>query len=160
MTTTLMEWPEHLFGLPRFEPYELRQQSNLLTTAMASGRSRSRRISRNVPTLMTAEWTIPNENRDSFAGYIEYALQGGSVWFKMRVKTGNTLREHEVKFETNPLESEKPEFNKTTFKSTIRIRQLHRSSDEQVVAAVLAPMTLDEFVEGAEMNRYYTESWK
>ncbi|OCH31838.1 hypothetical protein A6E13_16595 [Aliivibrio fischeri] len=160
MTMTLMVWPEHRFGLPRFEPYELRQQSNLLTTAMASGRPRSRRISRNVPTLMTAEWTIHNDDRDAFAGYIEYALQGGAVWFTMRVKTGNTLREHEVKFETNPLESEKPGINKTTFKSTIRIRKLHRSSDEEVVGAVLAPMSLDEIVEGTEMNRYYTESWK
>ncbi|QKS98247.1 hypothetical protein HUO05_23915 (plasmid) [Vibrio alginolyticus] len=160
MTESLIKWPEHLFGLPRFEPYDLKQEPNMLVTKMASGRPRYRQISRNVPTYMTAEWTIDNNVRDDFAGFIGYALRGATKPFIMRIKTGNTLREHRVQFHSNPLESEKPGIKKTTFKSTIQIRRLHRSSDERVVDAVLAPMTLSEFVNQMDMSRYYTESWK
>ncbi|GAA4879775.1 hypothetical protein [Ferrimonas pelagia] len=162
MSLLTVDWPEEKFGLPQMESYTLKRQTNLLRTDMASGHVRQRRISRQVPTLMTAEWLLESDLRDDFIGFIDYALQGGVVWFRMPVLVGKALRLHDCRFLTHPADDETPGPMLTRFQSTIEVRQVYRSDDERIVSVILAPNTLDDCVAGTNdaMNSYYTASWK
>ncbi|NNN82144.1 hypothetical protein [Vibrio sp. 11-4(1)] len=160
MSMLTIDWPVHKFGAPLLAPYQLKRQPNILRTDMATGMARQRRIGQNVPTQMTAEWLIEADKRNDFVGFIDYALQGGVVWFKLPVLVGDQLIDHACRFVKHPAENETPKRRYSIFKSVIEIRKAYRSPDDAVVAAVLAPMTLDNFVEEINMSRYYTESWK
>lgn len=159
MSLLTIDWPVETFGAPLLAPYKLQRQPNILRTQMATGHARQRRISRHVPTKMTAEWIIEADKRNDFIGFIDYSLQGGVVWFNLPVLLGDQLIDHECRFVSHPADDEKPKRRYTIFKSIIEIRKAYRSPDESVVASVLAPNTLAEFVSGMNMSRYYTESW-
>ncbi|EKH9212919.1 hypothetical protein PAQ92_004709 [Vibrio parahaemolyticus] len=160
MSLLTINWPVETFGAPLLAPYKLQRQTNILRTEMATGYARQRRISQHVPTKMTAEWLIEADKRNDFVGFIDYAIQGGVVWFNLPVLVGDQLIDHECRFVSHPADDETPGRRYSIFKSIIEIRKAYRSPDEAVVASVLAPHTLDEFVAGVAMSRYYTESWK
>lgn len=160
MSLLTIDWPVDKFGLPLLAPYKLKRQPNILRTQMVNGYARQRRISQNVPTQMTADWLIEAENRNDFIGFIDYAIQGGVVWFNLPILVGGKLISHECRFVSHPADDETPSVRYSIFKSIIEVRQVTRSTDNIVVNAVLAPYNLQDFVAGISMKRHYTESWK
>ena len=155
---TLLIWPDCPYWQPLLTPYTLKRTANLLRTQMASGRARQRRINLSVPTIMTAEWVMPNQYRNDFIGFVDYGLSGGAVSFVMPVKVGNQLMNHQCRFISHPADDEKPDGMNIRFKAKIEIRQLYKAPAEKVVADLLAPGTLKEFVTDSDMNQYYIES--
>lgn len=159
--TAIIEWPTATFGAPLLKSYGLKRQSNLLRTEMATGHARQRQKTKSVvPTTMAAEWLIPAASRNDFVGFIDYALQGGTVYFSMPILVGDKVIDHRCRFITHPAEDETPTLRYTIFKSTIEVQRVYRSDDQRVVEGVLAPHTWPEFIDNADMSRYYTESWK
>ena len=157
---TLIIWPDRPYWQPLLTPYTLKRTVNLLRTQMASGRARQRRISQSVPTIMTAEWVMPNRYRNDFIGFVDYGLFGGAVSFVMPVKVGAQLIDHQCRLISHPADNEKPDGMHTRFKAMIEIRNLYRTPNKQVVINELLPKTLDKFVAGTDIDIYYTESWQ
>ena len=101
---------------------------------------------------------MPNQYRNDFIGFVDYGLSGGAVSFVMPVKVGNQLMNHQCRFISHPADDEKPDGMNIRFKAKIEIRQLYKAPAEKVVADLLAPGTLKEFVTDSDMNQYYIES--
>ncbi|PSW53065.1 hypothetical protein [Photobacterium leiognathi] len=161
LPSNLIPWPVDKFGAPLLKSYGLKRQANFLRTDMSTGHVRQRRITASqVPTTMSAEWLIPANHRNDFIGFIDYALQGGIAYFSMPILVGDKVIEHQCRFITHPAEDETPTLRYTVFKSQIEVKQVYRSDEDDVVNAILAPYTWNEFIGNVDMSRYYTESWK
>ena len=134
---------------PLLKPYTLNQQSNLLRTQMTAGNARVRKRFSNVPTTFTAEWLCKQSEALMLEGFVEHALNGGVNWFVMDILTPQGLVSHDVRFVSSPLEDCKP-YSAVfwQYKAHIEIKKRQTITEEQTVAQLLTPNTIEEFVTG------------
>ncbi len=127
---------------------------------MTSGRTRQRRRFLIVPAEQTLEWRLPKEQAAAFLGWVEHALAGGIKWFRLNQRTELGVIPVDIRMIQHPLENAKQKSGRFVYSVKCEIRQYPIQSEETTVGQILAPHTLDEFVAGVDMSRYYTESWK
>ncbi|AYO22429.1 hypothetical protein D0856_20945 [Vibrio owensii] len=149
-------------GLPRplLTDMSLNQSTGLLVTEFSTGRKRARKLP-NRPSEMKATWRMKTSAASLFESALDSLLLGR--WFLMDIKTpfSDDLQQCEVLITQDPRDDRKPLNAKYwEYKATIQVKKVPQLDEWVFVDAILAPMTLDEFVDGADMNRYYTESWK
>ncbi|EMK3400815.1 hypothetical protein V8066_004517 [Vibrio parahaemolyticus] len=145
---------------PHFSQSGIKQQSNRIRSKMSSGRVRQRRRFLVVPAEQTLEWRLKPDQAAAFLGWVEHALMGGISWFRLNQRTELGVTPIDIRMIQHPLENAKQKAGRFFYSVKCEIRQYPIQSEEITVGQVLEPYTLDEFVNGAEMGRYYTESWK
>lgn len=153
-----MIYPNYL-PYPHFTSSGIKQQSNRIRSEMTSGRTRQRRRFLTVPAEQTLEWRLHTDQAAAFLGWVEHALSGGIKWFKLNQRTELGVVPIDIRMTQHPLENAKKKGGRFLYSVKCEIRQYPIQSEEITVGQILAPHTLDDFVDGAEMNRYYTESW-
>lgn len=72
---------------PLRENYGFKPTSPLITTTMASGRTRTRRRFRGVPTYPTVAWLLTAPQARLFEAWFEYTLKSGSLYFGCPLKS-------------------------------------------------------------------------
>ncbi|MCR9493803.1 hypothetical protein NB493_00120, partial [Vibrio alginolyticus] len=127
---------------------------------MSTGRTRDRRRHVIVPTFQTLVFRMPKDKASAFLGWVEHALSGGIRWFTLNQRTELGVVPLQIKMKHHPLKDAKQKGGKFYYTVKCEIRQYPIQSEEITVGQMLAPHTLEELVEGADMSRYYTESWK
>ncbi|MFJ3147531.1 hypothetical protein [Pseudomonas hunanensis] len=80
---------DYLKGLPPpvADGYGFNPVSPLITTTMASGRTRTRRRFRGVPTHLSVTWLLSETEAGLFEAWFEYHLKSGSLWFGCPLKS-------------------------------------------------------------------------
>lgn len=154
-----MMYPSYL-PHPHFDPSGTKQQSNRIRSEMASGRTRQRRRFMVVPAEQTLQWRLEPNQAAAFLGWVEHALMGGVGWFRLNQRTELGVVPIDIRMIQHPLENAKQKAGRFFYSVKCEIRQYPIQSEEITVGQILAPHTLDEFVDGVDMGRYYTESWK
>ncbi|OSI88617.1 hypothetical protein, partial [Bradyrhizobium canariense] len=91
---------------------------------------------------------------------VDHALSGGIRWFTLNQRTELGVVPLQIKMKDHPLKDAKQKGGKFYYTVKCEIRQYPIQSEELTVSQILAPHTLDEFVQGTSMGRYNTESWK
>lgn len=154
-----MMYPSNL-PHPHFSSSGLKQQSNRISTQMASGRKRQRRRFFRVPVEQKLVWKLKAEDAATFLGWVDDALNGGIAWFTLNQRTEIGVVPVDVRMLAHPLEDAKQNAGKFIYTVKCEIRRYPRLSEAQTVANILAPYSLEQFVSEMDMSRYYTESWK
>lgn len=155
---TSMIYPSYL-PHPHFSQSGIKQQSNRIRSEMSSGRVRQRRRFMVVPAEQTLEWKLKREQAAAFLGWVEHALMGGISWFRLNQRTELGVVPIDIRMIQHPLENAKQKAGRFFYTVKCEIRQYPIQSEEVTVAQVLEPYTLDQFVSGSGMDRYYTKSW-
>lgn len=153
-----MIYPSYL-PHPHFTQSGIKQQSNRIRSEMSSGRVRQRRRFLMVPAEQTLEWRLKPDQAAAFLGWVEHALMGGINWFRLNQRTELGVVPIDIRMIKHPLENAKKKGNQFLYSVKCEIRQYPIQSEEITVGQILAPHTLDEFVNEMDMSRYYTESW-
>ncbi len=153
-----MMYPSYL-PHPQF-PDKIEQMSNRISTEMSTGRTRDRRRHVIVPTFQTLVFRMPKDKAAAFLGWVDHALSGGTRRFTLNQRTELGVVPLQIKMKDHPLKDAKQKGGKFYYTVKCEIRQYPIQSEEITVGQMLAPHTLEELVEGADMSRYYTESWK
>ena len=153
-----MMYPSYL-PHPHFTQSGIKQQSNRIASEMSSGRVRQRRRFMVVPAEQKLEWRLKPDQAAAFLGWVEHALMGGINWFRINQRTELGVVPIEIRMIQHPLENAKQKAGRFFYSVKCEIRQYPIQSQETTVEQILAPYTLEQFVHGAEMSRYYTKSW-
>ncbi|EDL67651.1 hypothetical protein A1Q_3312 [Vibrio campbellii HY01] len=103
---------------------------------------------------------MPKDKAAAFLGWVDHALSGGIRWFTLNQRTELGVVPLQIKMKDHPLKDAKQKGGKFYYTVKCEIRQYPIQSEELTVSQILAPHTLDEFVQGTSMGRYNTESWK
>jgi hypothetical protein len=143
----LVKYPKDL-KLPLVSSHRLSQNSNLLRTDMASGRARQRKRFQSVPTTMGATWKLNKYQAQILEGFVTHGVNDAVNWFLMPVRTPQGLIEHEVRFINSPLESCTYNGGFWNYSANIEIKQRQVVSEEATVNGLLAPNTIEQFVNG------------
>lgn len=145
---------------PHFTQSGIKQQSNRIRSEMSSGRVRQRRRFMVVPAEQTLEWRLKPDQATAFLGWVEHALMGGISWFRLNQRTELGVVPMDIRMIQHPLENAKQKAGRFFYSVKCEIREYPVQSQETTVSQILAPHTIDDFVEGMNMSLYYTESWK
>ncbi|HGS4526692.1 TPA: hypothetical protein ACMDNX_002011 [Vibrio cholerae] len=156
---SVLMYPSHL-PYPHFSQSGIKQIPNRIRSEMSTGRTRQRRRFLTVPAEQTLEWKLPSDKAAAFLGWVDYALDGATKWFRLNQRTELGVVPLDIRMMQHPLESSKQKGGRFIYTVKCEIRQYPIQSPELTVAQILAPGTLSDFVTGADMGRYYTESWK
>ncbi|HAS6050361.1 TPA: hypothetical protein I7138_20235 [Vibrio vulnificus] len=156
---TGMMYPSYL-PHPHFTQSGMKQQSNRIRSEMSSGRVRQRRRFMVVPAEQKLEWRLKPEQAAAFLGWVEHALMGGVRWFRLNQRTELGVIPIDIRMIDHPLENAKQKAGRFFYSVKCEIRQYPIQSQEMTVDQVLSPGSLEDFVLGSAMSRYYTESWK
>ncbi|GAJ77657.1 LOW QUALITY PROTEIN: hypothetical protein JCM18905_3552 [Vibrio sp. JCM 18905] len=144
---------------PQFPEQGIKQQPNRISSEMSTGRTRDRR--RHITVLPKKRWYFGcQRTKPPPFGWVEHALNGGIRWFQLNQRTELGVVPIQIKMKSHPLENAKSKGGRFFYSVKCEIRQYPIQSEAITVGQMLAPHTLVEFVEGADMSRYYTESWK
>lgn len=138
----------------------IKQQKNFLRSELASGRVRQRRLFLSTPCEQTLEWRLKPSEASMFLGWVEHAIFGGGRWFCLNQRTEMGVMPVDIRMTQHPLENAKQHGGKFIYKVKCEIRRYPIQSQEKTVADALAPHSFADFVNGSDMSRYYTESWK
>ncbi|MDV5034057.1 hypothetical protein [Vibrio diabolicus] len=155
----MMMYPSNL-PYPQFPEQGIKQQPNRISSEMSTGRTRDRRRHITAPAEETLVFRMPKDKAAAFLGWVEHALNGGIRWFQLNQRTELGVVPIQIKMKSHPLENAKSKGGRFFYSVKCEIRQYPIQSEAITVGQMLAPHTLEEFVEGADMSRYYTESWK
>lgn len=147
-------YPDYL-PHPHFTSQGVKQQSNILRSEMSSGRTRQRRRFFVVPSYETVEWRLSPDKAASFLGWVDHAIMGGVRWFRLNQRTELGVLPLDVRLSQHPLENQKQRGGKFIYSVKCEIRKYPVQSEEQTARDVLYPYTLEEFVEGVDLSRYY-----
>lgn len=115
---------------------------------MASGRARQRKRFQSVPTTMGATWKLNKYQAQILEGFVTHGVNDAVNWFLMPVRTPQGLIEHEVRFINSPLESCTYNGGFWNYSANIEIKQRQVVSEEATVNGLLAPNTIEQFVNG------------
>ena len=83
---TLAVWPEQL-PLPEQSGYAIQHVSPLQRTEMVSGRARQRRVYTSVPSNVSVQWFLTEQQAQLFESWFRYAIMDGADWFLLPLKT-------------------------------------------------------------------------
>lgn len=137
----------------------IKQQKNFLRSELASGRVRQRRLFLSTPCEQTLEWRLKPADAAAFLGWVDYALNGGVGWFRLNQRTELGVMPVDVRMTQHPLENAKSHGGKFFYKVKCELRKYPIQDPAKTVEAELAPHTWLEFIDNADISRYYTESW-
>lgn len=94
---TLAVWPEQL-PLPEQSGYAIQHVSPLLRTEMVSGRARQRRVYTSVPSNVSVQWFLTEQQAQLFEAFFRYAITDGADWFLLPLKTPIFTGDYECRF--------------------------------------------------------------
>ncbi|WP_226649652.1 hypothetical protein [Microbulbifer variabilis] len=144
----LIKYPAEL-PAPQLDGYALKKLDNRIRTEMASGRARQRRRFARVPTELPVKWKLLANEAAIFEGFVTHALSDAIAWFSAEVLTPQGLIPHTVRFITHPLSDCKPIGPHTwEYSARIEIEDRIVLTEEQTVAGLLDPNTLQQFSRG------------
>ncbi|WP_444927185.1 hypothetical protein ACJJI4_04240 [Microbulbifer sp. TRSA002] len=146
----LIQYPADL-PAPLLDGYAQKRVENRIRTTMASGRARQRRRFPRVPTELSASWRCHSDQAALFEGFVVHALGDAIAWFTADVLTPQGLIPHTLRFITHPLGDCKPLGPRTwEYRARIEIENRAVMSEEQTVAGLLAPNTIQQFSGGVD----------
>ena len=94
---TLAVWPEQL-PLPEQSGYAIQHASPLVRTEMVSGRARQRRVYTSVPSNVSVQWFLTEQQAQLFEAFFRYAITDGADWFLLPLKTPMFTGNYECRF--------------------------------------------------------------
>ena len=94
---TLAVWPEQL-PLPEQSGYAIQHVSPLQRTEMVSGRARQRRVYTSVPSNVSVQWFLTEQQAQLFEAWFRYAITDGADWFMLPLKTPMFTGDYECRF--------------------------------------------------------------
>ena len=94
---TLAVWPEQL-PLPEQSGYAIQHVSPLQRTTMVSGRARQRRVYTSVPSNVSVQWFLTEQQAQFFETWFRYAITDGADWFLLPLKTPMFTGNYECRF--------------------------------------------------------------
>ena len=119
---TLAVWPEQL-PLPEQSGYAIQHVSPLQRTQMVSGRARQRRIYTSVPSNVSVQWFLTEQQAQLFEAFFRYAITDGADWFMLPLKTPMFTGDYECRFTGIYEGPTLTAFNKWTVSATIEIKE-------------------------------------
>ena len=119
---TLAVWPEQL-PLPEQSGYAIQHVSPLQRTEMVSGRARQRRIYTSVPSNVSVQWFLTEQQAQVFELFFRFGITDGADWFMCILKTPLGLMPYECRFNGVYDGPVLTSFNKWTFSGTLEIRE-------------------------------------
>lgn len=146
----MITYPDFL-PLPKLSGKTQKQQNGLIQTTLQSGYARTRRPFVNTPTRMEFEVRCKNDKAQLFEAFVKYTLNGAVNPFLFNIQTPQGLVLHQVRFLSDPLDDATP-INRLVwvYKAELEIANRAVLSEEAMVATLLAPQTLEQFVVGIE----------
>ena len=93
----LVSWPEQL-PLPEQSGYAIQHVSPLQRTTMVSGRARQRRVYTSVPSNVSVQWFLTEQQARLFETWFRYAITDGADWFLLPLKTPMFTGNYECRF--------------------------------------------------------------
>ena len=153
---TDITYPYQQLPSPHFESSGIKQKSNLLKTEMSSGRTRVRQKFKSVPSGMSVRWRLTPAQAEFFLGWVAHALDGAVNPFLMNMRSPGGVVPHEFRFLTHPLESVKQGGTRWIYSAKMEVKELPVISEEKTAVALLAPDTVEQFVDGVDVviNNY------
>ncbi|BBM03923.1 hypothetical protein [Microbulbifer sp. GL-2] len=146
----LIKYPAEL-PAPQLDGYALKKVDNRIRTEMASGRARQRRRFARVPTELSVKWKLLASEAAIFEGFITHGLSDAMVWFSAEVLTPQGLLPHKMRFITDPLSDCRPLAPHIwEYSARIEIEDRIVLTEEQTVAGLLAPNTIQQFSRGVD----------
>lgn len=118
----LAVWPEQL-PLPEQSGYAIQHVSPLQRTEMVSGRARQRRTYTSVPSNVSVQWFLTEQQAQVFELFFRFGITDGADWFMCTLKTPLGLMAYECRFNGIYEGPVLISFNKWTFSGTLEIRE-------------------------------------
>lgn len=94
---SLVSWPTQL-PLPEQSGYAIQHVSPLQRTQMVSGRARQRRVYTSVPSNVSVQWFLTEQQALLFEAFFRYAITDGADWFLLPLKTPMFTGDYECRF--------------------------------------------------------------
>lgn len=119
---TLEVWPTQL-PLPEQSGYAIQHVSPLQRTQMVSGRARQRRVYTSVPSNVSVQWFLTEQQAQLFESWFRYAITDGADWFLLPLKTPMFTGNYECRFTGIYEGPVLIAYDKWTVSATIEIRE-------------------------------------
>ena len=119
---TLAVWPEQL-PMPEQSGYAIQHVSPSQRTEMVSGRARQRRVYTSVPSNVSVQWFLTEQQAQLFEAWFRYAITDGADWFLLPLKTPMFTGDYECRFTGIYEGPALTAFNKWTVSATIEIKE-------------------------------------
>ena len=129
---TLAVWPEQL-PLPEQSSYAIQHVSPLQRTEMVSGRARQRRVYTSVPSNVSVQWFLTEQQAQLFEAFFRYAITDGADWFLLPLKTPMFTGHYECRFTGIYEGPVLIAFDKWTFSGTLEIRERQTLSSDELL---------------------------
>ena len=130
---SLVSWPTQL-PLPEQSGYAIQHVSPMQRTTMVSGRARQRRVYTSVPSNVSVQWFLTEQQAQLFEAFFRYAITDGADWFLLPLKTPMFTGDYECRFTGIYEGPTLTTFNKWTISATIEIKERHTLDSKWVNA--------------------------
>ena len=118
----LVSWPTQL-PLPEQSGYAIQHVSQTQRTTMVSGRARQRRVYTSVPSNVSVQWFLTEQQAQLFEVFFRYSITDGADWFLLPLKTPMFTGDYECRFTGIYEGPTLTTFDKWTVSATVEIKE-------------------------------------